>query len=242
MKNDILNVDHITFSYKRGIDALSDVSFNIKSGEIVAIVGPNGSGKTTLIKLIFDLLALQNGSISILGQPHTNVAVKQNILYLPSDNILPDFLTGREYILFLHKLYDRTPDIDVINRLANYYSMTHCLDDLMEGYSHGMVKKAELIAAFAIKPQLIVIDETLNGIDIEAKEVTKVLVRKFTETNGTVIVCTHDLELAENLGERAVLLYKGKKHREILLKEETNVSLTEIFRKIIDFKEDSYVI
>lgn len=235
-------LDHIVFSYKPGVPVLNDVSFSVSCGEIAVIAGPNGSGKTTLIKLIFDLLAKQKGNIKIFGVDHNQVDIKKNILYLPSDNVLPDFLTGNEYIRMMHKLYDVRPDEATIYRLAEYYSMGKKLDELMEGYSHGMVKKTELIAAFSIQPKLIVIDETLNGIDIEAKEVSKVLIRKYKEKGGTVIVCTHDLELAEEIGERAILLYKGTNHREINLCERSDTSLTEIFRTIIHFREEDYVI
>lgn len=240
--NEAVTLEHVNFAYKQGVTVLDDVSFQIAEGEIAVIAGPNGSGKTTLIKLLFDLLTKQKGEIKIFGEEHDLISVKKKILYLPSDNILPDFLTGREYINMMHKLYDKTPDAEAITRLADYYSMTKSLDELMEGYSHGMVKKAELIAAFSIRPQLVVIDETLNGIDIEAKEVSKVLIRKFKEKGGTVLVCTHDLELAEELGEHAILLYKGKTHREIDLTAEHDASLTEIFRTIINFREENYVI
>ena len=116
------------------------------------------------------------------------------------------------------------------------------MDKLIESYSHGMVKKVELIAAFLIQPDIVVIDETLNGIDLEAKEVSKVLINKLKEKGKSVIVCTHDLDLAEEIGERAILLYKGKKYKEVNLEVQKSKSLTEIFREIIDFREDYYEI
>ena len=163
-------------------------------------------------------------------------------MYLPSDNVLPDFLTGREYIDLMCRMYDNDQNEKILENLISYYSMDKDMDKLIESYSHGMVKKVELIAAFLIQPDIVVIDETLNGIDLEAKEVSKVLINKLKEKGKSVIVCTHDLDLAEEIGERAILLYKGKKYKEVNLEVQKSKSLTEIFREIIDFREDYYEI
>ena len=168
--------------------------------------------------------------------------IKKKIMYLPSDNVLPDFLTGREYIDLMCRMYDNDQNEKILENLISYYSMDKDMDKLIESYSHGMVKKVELISAFLIQPDIVVIDETLNGIDLEAKEVSKVLINKLKEKGKSVIVCTHDLDLAEEIGERAILLYKGKKYKEVNLEVQKSKSLTEIFREIIDFREDYYEI
>ena len=207
------------------------------------IAGPNGSGKTTLIKLIFDLLQKQEGEIKVLGIDNTEIEAKTKMMYLPSDNILPDFLSGQEYVDLMLKMYDKEKDIGLLNKLVEYYSMTNYMDELIENYSHGMVKKIELISAFLIQPEVLIIDETLNGIDLEAKEVSKILIKKLVSKNKSVIICTHDLLLAEEVGDRAILIHKGNIYCDIDLNCGKNKGkLTEIFKEIIKFKEESYEI
>ena len=242
MEFSALEVKNISFIYEGNVKVLDDVSFELRNEEILVVAGPNGSGKTTLIKLIFDLLEKQDGDILVNGKLNSSLEIKKKIMYLPSDNVLPDFLTGREYIDLRCRMYDNDQNEKILENLISYYSMDKDMDKLIESYSHGMVKKVELIAAFLIQPDIVVIDETLNGIDLEAKEVSKVLINKLKEKGKSVIVCTHDLDLAEEIGERAILLYKGKKYKEVNLEVQKSKSLTEIFREIIDFREDYYEI
>lgn len=242
MNKNAIELKNISFCYEKGIQVLDDVSFTISQGEIVVIAGPNGSGKTTLVRLLFDLLSKQAGEILVCDRSHCLAETKKDMIYLPSDNVLPDFLTGNEYVRLLHRLYDRQVDGELVARLVEYYSMKVGMDKLIENYSHGMVKKVELIAAFALQPPVIVLDETLNGVDIEAREVTKVLIEKYAKKGGTVVMCTHDLELAQEIAQRAILLYQGKKHREVVYTDGSEPSLTALFREIMKFKDDEYEI
>lgn len=243
MGNINLKVNNISFSYDTKKKVLNDISFLLNKGEKLVIAGPNGSGKTTLIKLIFDLLQKQEGEIKVLGIDNTEIEAKTKMMYLPSDNILPDFLSGQEYVDLMLKMYDKEKDIGLLNKLVEYYSMTNYMDELIENYSHGMVKKIELISAFLIKPEVLIIDETLNGIDLEAKEVSKILIKKLVSKNKSVIICTHDLLLAEEVGDRAILIHKGNIYCDIDLNCGKNKGkLTEIFKEIIKFKEESYEI
>lgn len=241
MCEEILNIRNVTFSYNKKKNILNDVSFKLRRGEIAVLAGPNGSGKTTLIKLIFDLLAIQKGSITINDKLNTNIEAKRNILYLPSDNLLPEFLTGNEYIKLMCNMYDVTTNKELLEKLIKYYSMETSMDDLIEAYSHGMSKKLQLILAFLIQPSLIIIDETLNGIDIEAKEITKIIMKKIVNKGCSILMCSHDLELSEEIGERAILMYKGEIIREIIMEDlDTNENLSSVFKEIINFEEKNY--
>lgn len=238
-----LNISDINFSYDGKHNVLNNINLCIKKGEVTVLAGPNGCGKTTLIKLIFDLLNIQEGDITINGMENTISDCKKQSMYLPGDNILPEFLTGVEYIGFMKRLYGFSESDKLLNDLIKYYSMEEHLNSLIESYSHGMKKKIQLIAAFFIQPDFLVIDETLNGIDIKSKEVSKVLVRKLAKKNKGVILCTHDLEFAEEVGERAILMYEGTICKDIVFKNiENKISLSRIFKDIINFEEISYEI
>lgn len=241
--NKVLTIEDISFSYDKNLKVLNKVNFSVKKGEILVIAGPNGSGKTTLIKLIFDLLEIQSGNIKINGINNTNIEAKKNILYLPSDNIVPEFLTGTEYIKIMCQMYDVNLDENLFEKLVNFYAMKNGINNLIESYSHGMIKKLQLITAFLIKPNIIIIDETLNGIDLEAKEISKILLKKLTKKGCTIIMCTHDLDLAEEIGERAILMSQGQIKKEVIIKDnKIKKTLNEIFKEIISFEEMEYEI
>ncbi|MBM7717362.1 ABC transporter ATP-binding protein [Siminovitchia sp. FSL H7-0308] len=234
----MLNVQNIVYFYDKKNTVLNNVSFNLNKGELLTIAGPNGSGKTTLIKLIVDLLKIQEGSIFINKSFHDNPSVKKEIIYLSSEDFLPDFLTGKEYIEMICDFYDTPLDKEKLFRLVDYYSLDSKLDQLIENYSHGMRKKIQLVSAFMINNKIIIIDETLNGIDVEAKEATKLLFEQYKRRGGSIIMCTHDLELVEEIGYRVLLINNGVIYIDDLIENilKTGSNLTNVFKELIDYE------
>ena len=141
MEFSALEVKNISFIYEGNVKVLDDVSFELRNEEILVVAGPNGSGKTTLINFIFDLLEKQDGDILVNGKLNSSLEIKKKIMYLPSDNVLPDFLTGREYIDLLCRMYDNDQNEKILENLISYYSMDKDMDKLIESYSHVMLKK-----------------------------------------------------------------------------------------------------
>lgn len=232
----ILEIKDVSFGYGK-FDVLKNISFYGKRGEILVLAGPNGSGKTTLIKLIFDLLHRERGK----GKDNREIEAKKRIMYLQSDNLLPVFLTGEEYIKLMCKMYEHRFEKSLYLQLVEYYEMKGITDHLMEEYSHGMMKKIQLISAFLIQPDIIIIDETLNGIDIKAKEISIILMKKMRKKGKLVLLCTHDLLLAEQIGNRVELINNGNIFAEITLPfEEEDKSLVSTFKEMIKFEESKY--
>ena len=237
-----ITIKNLNYSYTRKKNVLKAINLTLRKGELAVLAGPNGCGKTTMIKLIFDLLGIQEGKIKIDEIDHSDAGCKRNMMYLPGDNNIPEFLTGYEYVKLMCKLYEFKGDTEILKRLSDYYSMSEYMGELIESYSHGMKKKIQLICAFYIKPEFIVIDETLNGIDIKAKEVSKELIKKLAKKR-TVLLCTHDLEFAQEIGERAILMYEGHIYQDIHLEEiRGETTLLNLFKEIINFEELAYEI
>ncbi len=236
----ILSVNNLRYCYNANIPVLKEITFNVSPGEFISIAGPNGSGKTTLIKLIVDLIELQEGIINFNNESNKSISVKEQIMYLPSEDYLPEFLSGKEYIKMICGLYKKSVDNRLLEILVDYYNLSSKIDELMENYSHGMKKKIQLISSFVVNPKLLIIDETLNGIDIEAKEITKNLLKRYNEKGGAVIFCSHDLKLVEDLGGRVILMNSGSivtdDVLENILSDKFN-SLLEAFKKLIGYKE-----
>ncbi|MGX2995801.1 ABC transporter ATP-binding protein [Streptomyces sp. JNUCC 64] len=204
-----LDVQNLTYSYDGTVNVLSDVSLAVGEGEIVGLIGPNGSGKSTLIKNIFDLLRLQSGSIRIGGHEHTTAAAKSEAVYLSSNDYLPEFLTGREYLTLMGTMYQTGVDHSEARGLFRRFSMDGRYDDLIEDYSHGMRKKTQLVAALVMRRPLTVIDETLNGIDLEALHLAEAELGRLRDEGRSVVLCTHDFPVLERLADRIVFLDLG---------------------------------
>lgn len=206
----VLDVAHLSYSYDHAVHALADVSLRLSDSSIVGLIGPNGSGKSTLIKNIFDLLRAQAGSITVNGHEHATTQAKSEAMYLASNDYLPEFLTGREYVELLARMYGLDVNPGQMHDLFARYSMAGRYDDLIENYSHGMRKKTQLVAALLMRRPLLVVDETLNGMDLEALHLCEADLRQLRAAGHTVVLCTHDFALLERLADRVLFLDLGQ--------------------------------
>jgi ABC-2 type transport system ATP-binding protein len=205
----LLNLKNVNYTYDGVVTVLKDVTLTVDAGSIVGFMGPNGSGKSTLIKNVFDLLKLQSGRILIDGYPHSSADAKNKAMYLASNDYLPQFLTAEEYIKTLANLYDVKADNKSIRNFFLQFSMEARSHDLIENYSHGMRKKTQLISALMMRRPLTVIDETLNGIDLEALYILKQELSKLREEKKSILLCTHDFSLLEKIADRIIFLDLG---------------------------------
>lgn len=206
----VLSVTDVAFSYGMGNAALNGVSLDVMPGEIVGLVGPNGSGKSTLIKLVFDLLELKIGDVRIAESGHRADGAKRSSIYLPSDDYLPEFLSGKEYVELVAGLYgEKDLSTDDVESQFEYFGMKGRSRDLIEDYSHGMRKKVQLLLAFMLERPLTVIDETLNGIDLDAVKNCKMRMCDLREKGSAFLVCTHDFSFLEDVADRVFVLAHG---------------------------------
>jgi len=208
-ENEILDVNAVDFSYKPGTPVLMNVGFQIGSNEIVALVGPNGSGKSTLIKLVVDLLHLREGSIRLGGDESSSRNAKMRSMYLASNDYVPEFLTGFEYLRFISSLYGEKLHRDAATAMFSRYQMAGRQDDLIEDYSHGMRKKLQIIAALLLKRDLTIIDETLNGVDLDAIYTFEKDIALLAQEGRSVVLCSHDFAMLQRVSHRLLFLAHG---------------------------------
>lgn len=205
-----LDVRGVSFRYPRAKNTvLTDVTFHVQPGELVGLIGPNGSGKSTLIRTMFDIYAVQSGSIFVLGVNHADSLARMQSLYLSTNDDLPGFLTGEEYVQLFAQMYGVEIDATRFSALLKRYGLSGREHDLIEDYSHGMQKKLQLIVAFLLRAPLTVIDETLNGIDIESLFFAAQDLRDLCDEGHAALLCTHDFAMLERVADRVVLLYNG---------------------------------
>lgn len=208
--NPILYIKNLSFSYNGKNLILNNLSLTLEYGSVLALVGPNGSGKSTLIKNIFDILQKESGRILINNVKNNKVKAKKNIMYMSDNNSIPDFLTGREYININMKMYDVNINKKDIDKYIARYALTDHIDSLIEGYSHGMKKKLQLITAFLLRRPLTIIDETLNGVDLEALYLAEEDISRLRFEGLSIILCSHDIPMLSRVADSVLVLVNGE--------------------------------
>ncbi|MDR6226131.1 ABC transporter ATP-binding protein [Desmospora profundinema] len=231
----MLAIHQLSKRYKNNIWAVQDFDLSIRANELVAIAGPNGSGKTSIINCLLSIIDPTSGEVHLDGHPNDSHEFKQRIAYVPDELILPEALTGSEYLDFVTSMYEHA-NAEKRKNLIELFDMKAALNEPIETYSHGMKKKTQLIAAFMLKSSVVIMDEPFRGLDVEAIIMTKKLMSKYVEKDGSILLSTHDLMAAENMCDRIAILSKGKKVAEgtvaDLKKEHGCANLEEVFMKV----------
>jgi ABC-2 type transport system ATP-binding protein len=194
--------------------AVSNLSLSVGEGELFAFLGPNGAGKTTTIKMISGLLIADAGDVTVCGHPmgRDGRRAKAQLAYLPDQPFLYDKLTGREFLEFVGEMYGLGRDRfqKRFDELIDRLEMRDFLDQLTEGYSHGMKQRTALAAGLLHDPKVLVTDEPMVGLDPRTVRTVKDLMREMTHRGHTVFMSTHTLEVAEVVADRIGIIHRGK--------------------------------
>jgi len=194
--------------------AVDDISLHVPRGVTYGCLGPNGAGKTTTLRMIAGILRPSGGRVLLGGDDvHQNPLVaKQRLGFIPDRPFVYDKLTGAEFLRFVAGLYGQ--DGDVVERriaeLLEVFELTSWKDELVESYSHGMRQKLIISSALIHRPECIVVDEPMVGLDPKAARLLKDIFRQFVGKGGTVLMSTHTLEVAEAMCDRVAIMQHGK--------------------------------
>ncbi len=189
--------------------ALTELSCSFGAG-VTGLLGPNGAGKTTLMRAITGLLPLNEGTVDVLGQdPHRDRDVQRAIALVPEDEAVPPALSARQLVRYtaaLHRIADRTmPD-----RCLDMVGLTEVADRKVGGFSKGMRQRAKIAAALVTAPEVLVLDEPLNGADPVQRVALIGLFHTLGDQGRTVIVSSHVLHEVERLASRQIVLIRGR--------------------------------
>jgi zinc transport system ATP-binding protein len=215
----LVQVSKVSYAYDEN-SVLSNISFNIKEGDFVALIGRNGSGKTTLMKLMLGLLKIQKGSIRVFGKKISRFKEWGLVGYVPQKyNIDRNFPASVDEILSLRN----------DSQKARVISMLHISDILRKKFSDlsgGQQQKVIIALSLMSSPKLLILDEPTVGVDIKAQQEFYDLLKKLNkETGATIILVTHDVGLVSKYVNNVICLNGnicccGKAHEtEKLLKQ-----------------------
>lgn len=194
--------------------ALEGLDMDISPGAIFGILGPNGSGKTTLLKIISALLDRTSGYVTVNGLDPSirKNDVKKLVGYVPETPTMYESLSPREFFSFVASVRGVDPSAveGRINSLVGAFGIGEYMDSFIGSLSFGTKQKVAIISSVMHDPDIIVMDEGMNGLDPRSAKILRELLRSFAERGKTVIFSTHIMGLAESVCDTVAILYKGK--------------------------------
>src|SRR3954467_14652638 len=193
--------------------AVDSIDLTVPRGELLGFLGPNGAGKTTTLRMIAGILRptagrVKVGGVDIWADP---VAAKMKLGFIPDRPFIYEKLTGAEFLRFVAGLFGQEGEkIEHRAReLLALFDLEQWRDELVESYSHGMRQKLIISSAFVHRPEVIVVDEPMVGLDPKSARILKDLFREYTRRGHTIMMSTHTLEVAETLCDRVAIIAKG---------------------------------
>jgi ABC-2 type transport system ATP-binding protein len=194
--------------------AVDSLDLEVSEGELFGFLGPNGAGKTTTLRMIAGILRPTSGQVLVGGvdmaaQP---AAAKAKLGFIPDRPFIYDKLTGAEFLRFVAGLYGQSGAMveHRMDELLALFDLSQWKDELVESYSHGMRQKLIISSAFLHRPDVIVVDEPMVGLDPKATRILKDLFREYTRRGHTIMMSTHTLEVAESLCDRIAIIQNGR--------------------------------
>ncbi|WP_027370446.1 ABC transporter ATP-binding protein [Desulfovermiculus halophilus] len=196
------------------VQAVSDVSFTVKQGELFGFLGPNGAGKTTTINMLTGLARPDSGTMSIGGLDCTKRprSAQHLIGVVPDESNLYPELTGFDNLCFCAALYGLGKDERQTRarKLLEDFGLSQAAGRRFWGYSKGMKRKLTIAAGIVHLPQILFLDEPTTGIDVASARQLRQLVADLNESGTTIFLTTHYIEEAERLCDRIAFIVNGR--------------------------------
>jgi ABC-2 type transport system ATP-binding protein len=194
--------------------AVDGVSLDVQPGEIHGFLGPNGAGKTTTIRMIAGLLKPTAGRIVVNGHDLATDAeeAKASLGFIPDRPFIYEKLTAGEFLRFHAGLYgiDGNGVGGRVREMLEIFELGRWENELVESFSHGMKQRLVMSAAFLHRPQAVLVDEPMVGLDPRGARLIKDVFRRMSERGVAILMSTHTLEVAQEMCDRISIILKGK--------------------------------
>ena len=201
-----LEVNNLKKSYGEKL-VLDDIDFSFESGKIYGLIGRNGAGKTTFFNSLNSDIDIDSGSFYLEDEYGKNSLSTNDIGYVVSTPIVPEFLTAREFLEFFMEINKDKVDKD--KTVDDYFSLVQISredqDKLLKDYSHGMKNKMQILINVIAHPRVILLDEPLTSLDVVVQDEMKKLFKSL-KNKHIIIFSTHILEIAMDLCDEIIIL------------------------------------
>ena len=202
-------IENLSKSYDKK-QVLSNVGFSFESGKIYGLLGRNGAGKTTLFNCINGDIKADSGRFFLENDSEKRIVTADDIGYVLSTPVVPEFLTAREFLKFFTDIHE-----DKIREKKTIDEYFDCVgiasgdrDKLLKDYSHGMKNKMQMLVNIIAEPDILLLDEPLTSLDVIAGEEMKQILRSL-KSDRIIIFSTHIMDLAIDLCDEIVFLSHG---------------------------------
>lgn len=203
----MLTVEHVTKRYGKTL-AVNDISFHLSRGGMTVLLGPNGAGKSTLLKSITGLLRY-DGNIRVAGLPNKSVDAKRIFGYIPEIPSLYPNLTVDEHMEFIARAYKLDDYRAYADLLLDRFELTDKKRKFGDELSKGMQQKLNLCLGLLPRPQLLLMDEPMIGLDPHAIKELKLLIDEMRTAGNTVLISTHMIDSVDMLWDRTLIMQGG---------------------------------
>jgi ABC-2 type transport system ATP-binding protein len=208
----MIRLEKLTKTYGKFV-AVNGIDLHVPRGELFGFLGPNGAGKTTTLRMIAGILRPTEGRIwlggnDLIAEP---MAAKARLGFIPDRPFVYEKLTGAEFLRFVAGLYGQDgKTVEArIDELLELFELIVWKNELVESYSHGMRQKLIISSALIHKPECIVVDEPMVGLDPKGARLLKDIFRAFVDRGGTILMSTHTLEVAQAMCDRTAIIQEG---------------------------------
>ena len=237
MINNQITIKNLSKVYDNGLNALKNISLNIRKGEIFAMLGPNGAGKTTLISIICGIVNPTSGEVKV---DDFNIIddyreTRSRIGLVPQELTLEQFETVFNNVSYSRGLYGKKPDPSHIEKVLKQLSLWDKKDFRLRQLSGGMKRRVLIAKALSHEPSILFLDEPTAGVDVELRKEMWKVVESLRNTGVTIILTTHYIEEAEAIADRVGVINQG----EIIVVDDTKELLKNMGKKklIVELQE-----
>ncbi len=205
----VIRVDGVS-RWFGSVVAVSDVSFDIKPG-ITGLLGPNGAGKTTLLRMMTGLADVSDGTVTMFGQPvRDNPTLYARIGVMSEHEAVYSFMKGGDFVRMMAQIRGVSDPGAAAERAIGLVDLAKAADLRMGTYSRGMRQRIRLAGTLVHDPEVLILDEPLNGADPRQRVHFQALLRKLAAEGRTIVLSSHILEEVEQLAETVLLIINGK--------------------------------
>jgi ABC-2 type transport system ATP-binding protein len=210
----MIEISNLTKKYGNDKVALDGVSFTIKPGEICGYIGTNGAGKTTTIRIITGALDFDSGDVRILNVDvkEKPVEVKKIIGYVPESGNIFNSLTTTEFLFFTGRI--RNIEDSIIKKRTDYFAelfdYSGFTNSAIGNLSKGTKQKILITSALLHNPEIILLDEPLNGLDANTIFVFQDMIKTLSAKGKTIFYCSHLLDMIEKISSRLIIIENGR--------------------------------